>query len=147
MPERLVGGRRIAWREGGSGEPALLLHCGLAHSGAWGPLMARLGDRLAMRALDLPGHGGTDWDPSRDIQDQAVEDARAMLADTGPAHLVGHSFGGTVALRVGVEAPGTRAQPDPDRAGDVRFPRRCGSPRLRGGDRCGGAVSRCGPCR
>ena len=107
MPERLVGGRRIAWREGGSGEPTLLLHCGLAHSGAWGPLMARLGDRLAMRALDLPGHGGTDWDPSRDIQDQAVEDARAMLADTGPAHLVGHSFGGTVALRVAVETPGT----------------------------------------
>jgi lipase len=106
MPERAVGGRRVAWREAGGGEPALLLHCGLAHSGAFGPLMARLGDRLAMRALDLPGHGGTDWDPDRDIQDQALEDARAMLAETGPAHVIGHSFGGTVALRLGVEAPG-----------------------------------------
>jgi lipase len=106
MPERAIGGRRVAWREAGGGEPALLLHCGLAHSGAFGPLMARLGDRLAMRALDLPGHGGTDWDPDRDIQDQALEDARAMLAETGPAHVIGHSFGGTVALRLGVEAPG-----------------------------------------
>jgi pimeloyl-ACP methyl ester carboxylesterase len=59
-----------------------------------------------MRALDLPGHGGTDWDPARDIQDQAVEDALAMLAETGTAHLVGHSFGGTVALRLAAEAPG-----------------------------------------
>jgi pimeloyl-ACP methyl ester carboxylesterase len=106
LPEGVIGGRRVAWRAGGSGEPALLLHCALAHSGAFGPLMARLGDRLAMRALDLPGHGGTDRDPARDIQDQAVEDALAMLAETGPAHLIGHSFGGTVALRLAAEAPG-----------------------------------------
>jgi pimeloyl-ACP methyl ester carboxylesterase len=106
VPDRVIGGRRVAWREAGRGEPALLLHCALAHSGAFGPLMARLGDRLAMRALDLPGHGGTDWDPARDIQDQAVGDALAMLAETGPAHVVGHSFGGTVALRLAGEVPG-----------------------------------------
>ncbi len=105
MPERVIGGRRVAWRVGGDGEQALLLHCALAHSGAFGPMMARLGDRLAMRALDLPGHGGTDWDPARDIHDQAMEDALAMLAETGPAHVVGHSFGGTVALRLAAEVP------------------------------------------
>jgi pimeloyl-ACP methyl ester carboxylesterase len=102
MPTAVVEGRTIAWREAGHGAPALLLHCSLAHAGAFAPLMARL-DGLAMRALDLPGHGGTGWDPSVGIQDQAVANARALL--DAPAHLIGHSFGATVALRLGLEAP------------------------------------------
>ncbi len=113
MPERLAGGRRLAWREAGAGAPALLLHCALAHSGAWAGVMARLGDRLAMRAPDLPGHGRTDPAPEGgSVQDQALADALALLppADPdGPAprrvHLIGHSFGGTVALRLAIEAP------------------------------------------
>ena len=34
-----------------------------------------------------------------------MADALALLADRGPAHLVGHSFGGTAALRLALEAP------------------------------------------
>ena len=67
--------------------------------------MRRLEDRLAMRAVDLPGHGGSAYDPGRDLHDQATANAAALLEDRGPAHLVGHSFGGTVALRLGVEMP------------------------------------------
>ena len=104
MPTATVDGHAIAWRAAGHGAPALLLHCGLAHSGAFSGLMRRLGERLAMRALDQPGHGGTGRDPTRRIQEQAVADARALLAGT-PAHLVGHSFGGTVALRLAIESP------------------------------------------
>jgi lipase len=102
MPTAIVDGRTIAWREAGTGAPALLLHCSLAHAGAFAPLMARL-EGLAMRALDLPGHGGTDWDPTVGAQDQAVANARALL--DAPAHLIGHSFGATVALRLALEAP------------------------------------------
>lgn len=92
-------------RGAGTGPPALLLHGMLAHSGVFAPLMDRLADRLAMRALDLPGHGGTDRDAARDIQAEAAEDALASLATTGPAHLIGHSFGATVALRAAVARP------------------------------------------
>lgn len=120
MPERLAGGRRLAWRESGDGAPALLLHCALAHSGAWAGVMARLGDQLAMRAPDLPGHGRTDLAPEGGVQDQALADALALLPPAPPdgpidgpvarpverpVHLIGHSFGGTVALRLAIEAP------------------------------------------
>lgn len=105
MPERRVDGRTVAFREAGTGAPALLIHCALAHSGAWSGVMAGLGDRLAMRAMDLPGHGGTGHDPRLGMQQQAVANALALLADRPAAHLVGHSFGATVALRLAIEAP------------------------------------------
>jgi lipase len=105
VPDAVVDARRVAWREAGAGEPALLLHCALAHSGAFAGVMDRLADRLAMRALDQPGHGLTERDPGRGEQAQAADNARALLVETGPAHLVGHSFGGTVALRLAIEDP------------------------------------------
>lgn len=105
MPEATRGGRTLVWREAGHGAPALLLHCILAHSGAWSGVMARLGDLLAVRAPDLPGHGGTSHDPRIDLHDAATADAGFLLADGDPAHVIGHSFGAIVALRLAVEAP------------------------------------------
>jgi len=58
----LVKGRRIGIRSTGTGAPALLSHCSLAHSGAWGGVMAGLNDRLRMTAFDLPGHGESEFD-------------------------------------------------------------------------------------
>ncbi len=82
----------------------LLLHCSLAHSGAWRGVRAALGDDVQVRAPDLPGHGRAAMpDPSREYQAVAVADAVALL--DGPTHVVGHSFGGTVALRLALERP------------------------------------------
>ncbi|MCV3270611.1 alpha/beta fold hydrolase [Roseobacter sinensis] len=82
--------------------PALALHCTLAHSGAWRALGAALAGDLTLHAIDLPGHGQSDdWDPAGDLHDQCTEAALAHL--DAPMHLIGHSFGATVALRVAVE--------------------------------------------
>ena len=100
---------------GGSGEPALLLHCSLAHSGAWSGVADRLGDRLDMTAMDLPGHGRSpDWDRARDFHAQATAMARSALpeaarGDPGGVHAVGHSFGATVALRLALEGAPVRS--------------------------------------
>lgn len=84
---------------------AILIHCSLAHSGAWSGLAERLDGALDMAAFDLPGHGrGPDWDRATDAHDISTRMA-AELAGQGPVDLIGHSFGATVALRLAIERP------------------------------------------
>ena len=93
-------------RFGAGPRAAVLMHCSLAHSGAWTALAGRLEDRLAMTAFDLPGHGrAPDWDGHTDLHDISTGWA-AALAGAGPVDLIGHSFGATVALRLALERPG-----------------------------------------
>ena len=93
---------------GPPGEPALLLHCSLAHSGAWSGVAGRLADLLDMTAMDLPGHGRSPpWDRARAFHDQATEMAHGVLLEG--AHAIGHSFGATVALRLALEGAAPRS--------------------------------------
>lgn len=84
-----------------------MFHCSLAHSGAFVGLAAGLHDVLSMTAFDMPGHGGSaDWDGTVPLQRQTVDMALDLLADMpGPVDLIGHSFGGTAALRLACEHP------------------------------------------
>lgn len=68
--------------------------------------MARaLSDRLRLSAPDLVGHGrGPARDPARDYHDHCSELALSHLPP-GRSHLVGHSFGATVALRLALDHP------------------------------------------
>jgi pimeloyl-ACP methyl ester carboxylesterase len=90
--------------EGGTGETVVLLH-GLGGSAAnWVEVVDRLVPRHRVLVLDLPGHGGSDPLPrGAGIDDYADAAAGAIerRAD-GPALVVGHSFGGQVALRLAV---------------------------------------------
>jgi len=84
----------------------VLLHCSLAHSGAWEGVARALADSRCLTAPDLAGHGrAPDWDTARDLHDQSTETARAALPE-GAFDLVGHSYGATVALRLALEMPG-----------------------------------------
>lgn len=66
------------------------------------PLAKALPYRSAV--FDLPGHGrSADWDKNRDYQAH-VSDIAAGFCD-GPSHVIGHSFGATVALRLAVTRP------------------------------------------
>lgn len=104
MPTGLRAGHRVAWRTAGTGDPAVLIHCGLAHSGAWAGVMEHLADRLSMTAFDLPGHGASDdWSGDGDHHGLSCEIAASFI--DRPAHLVGHSYGGTICLRLAVERP------------------------------------------
>ena len=104
MPIRDVDGHDIWFAETGSG-PArrLMIHCSLARHEVLLPLDAML-PSARTTLFDLPGHGQSgDWTDGGDYQTVCLMAAVAALE--GPAHVIGHSFGGTVALRLAVERP------------------------------------------
>lgn len=89
--------------------PVLALHCSLAHGGAWFALGERLAD-VAVIAPDLPGHGtSADYAGSdlHGLSTRIAEDLAEQLVARhgGPVDLFGHSFGGTVALRLALTRP------------------------------------------
>lgn len=82
--------------------PVLALHCGLGMSSMWKGLAKRRPD-LSITAPDLPGHGRSAPFPDGDVHDSATAALRPLV--DGPLHLIGHSFGATLALRLALEAP------------------------------------------
>lgn len=110
MKTEPVGGHPTHLRTlGGGARPVLALHCSLAHGGAWVPMAAHLGDAATLTAPDLPGHGhSADWPAGGSMHDTATSVAQALAERIGggaPVDILGHSFGGTVALRLAMERP------------------------------------------
>ncbi|WP_170429710.1 alpha/beta fold hydrolase [Ruegeria arenilitoris] len=82
----------------------LTLHCTIAHSGAWSGLAAALEGEATLIAPDMLSHGRSpDWDGQGDYFDLTTEMAAAQL--TEPMDVIGHSFGGMIALRLATEYP------------------------------------------
>jgi pimeloyl-ACP methyl ester carboxylesterase len=92
-------------RFGQGGRLTLALHPSLAHGGAFRGLAAQLPGRTFL-CPDLPGHGESpDWDGLADLHDVTTQAVQALLQELGPVDLIGHSFGGTVALRLAMAQP------------------------------------------
>lgn len=108
MPEAVLAGIPTAWRVIGEGPVhALALHCSLAHGGAWAAFAAQV-PQLTLTAPDMLGHGRSgDWDRRHDFHTLATRQTLAMRAqmDKGAIHLIGHSSGATIALRMALENP------------------------------------------
>ena len=89
------------YREAGAGEPIILLHCSSGSSGVWAPVMNQLSQGYHVIAPDLLGYGRSSWPRDLPLGPDAELGVVAALLNVvdRPAHLVGHSYGGTVALR------------------------------------------------
>lgn len=97
-----------AFRVSGTGAPVLCFHSSGSSSGQWAALMERLHGRYRLLATDLAGYGGSlPWEsgevPSLQAEVARVEGLLHMLQE--PAHVVGHSYGGAVALRFAMNHP------------------------------------------
>ncbi|GAA6174375.1 alpha/beta fold hydrolase [Sulfitobacter pacificus] len=89
---------------GSGARRALALHCTMAFGGAWTGFSKALPD-LTLVAPDMPSHGrSADWDEVSSFGETVFQAALAAM-DDGPMDVIGHSFGGMIALRLAVEAP------------------------------------------
>lgn len=97
-------------RELGDGQTVVCLHSSTSSHKQWLPLMMQLADRYRVMAVDLAGHGKKTWPGGS--ADALQEDLRLLEVVAGgkPVHLIGHSYGGALALRYALrDARGVRS--------------------------------------
>lgn len=95
-------------RSAGHGPAVLCIHSSGASSRQWDALAARLRGSFRVMAADLHGHGVTPaWPGPRAVRiaDEAALLAPLVLGERDGVHLVGHSYGGVVALRLALDFP------------------------------------------
>jgi pimeloyl-ACP methyl ester carboxylesterase len=104
-----VDGIELAYRVWGEREaPPVLLLAGLGADGVdWLGIASQLASSLRVYALDLRGHGASDW-PGDYALEQLRDDVAGFLAALGLARasVVGHSYGGVVAYLLAQRHPG-----------------------------------------
>ena len=96
-----VDGRTFAYQDVGAGPTVILARgSGTSHAG-WTPVIAALRDRYRVVTPDLLGYGRSEPSPA-DARFHPWSDLGALIAlaerADGPLHLVGHSYGGALAL-------------------------------------------------
>lgn len=104
--EGSVFGPAAHFREAGTGQGVVCVHSSASSSGQWRPLMDRLSDRFRVIAVDLYGYGKSPaWPEGREMYlDDEVSLLEPVFRSAGDAfHLVGHSYGGAVALKAALK--------------------------------------------
>lgn len=102
-----VDGRRLRYLAIGDGDdvPIVFAHGFGGDLNNWLFNTEKLSSGRVAYALDLPGHGESDKDVSGFADLVSAFDGFLRAQDIGHAHLVGHSTGGAVALRVAADDP------------------------------------------
>ena len=108
----LADGRKLAYREAGTGRPLVLLHGWAMSSAVFQELMPLLADRFRVLAPDLPGNGQSDPDFEFNHNSIASDIEQWLTSlDVDTVDLVGWSLGGQVALNLAKrrQLPGSTA--------------------------------------
>jgi pimeloyl-ACP methyl ester carboxylesterase len=98
---------------GSVGPVVMLVHSSVSGARQWRRLMEDLRDRFRVRAVNLFGYGKTPpWpaEATQSLDDQARLVEAALPADAGEIYLVGHSFGGSVAMKAAARLAGRVAR-------------------------------------
>ena len=107
MPSATVNGLRYDYEEKGSGLPVVFAHGLTFDRHMWDHQVETLSARYRCIAYDFLGHGGSPVGPEGYSLEDEAENLHALMAQWGasPAHVVGLSMGGMVALRLALVHP------------------------------------------
>jgi pimeloyl-ACP methyl ester carboxylesterase len=107
--ERLdIDGIRLEYEVAGSGEPVVFIH-GAFIADTFRPLLTEpaVVGRYRLITYHRRGYAGSSHSPGPSSVEQQAADCRALLdhLDIKRAHVVGHSYGGCIALQLALESP------------------------------------------
>src|SRR5262245_15986059 len=109
MPMIHLNGLRFHYQQRGKGPDVVLIHAVTSNLSVWlfSNLIDELADEFRVTAYDLRGHGASDAPASNYTSADMAEDLRELHSalKLQPALLVGHSFGGVVAMHAAVLYP------------------------------------------
>ncbi|HYA15265.1 MAG TPA: alpha/beta fold hydrolase [Syntrophales bacterium] len=102
MSHIIINGRPVYLKREGKGEPVFLLHAAGSSGIQWRMISEILKERYLLYIPDLYGEGKTpaleDWSSLLDEETNLI---RHLIDSTGGSvHLVGHSYGGVIAMRL-----------------------------------------------
>jgi pimeloyl-ACP methyl ester carboxylesterase len=98
----------LDYLQSGQGPHLILIHSSVAGAGQWRRLMSDASANYETVAVNLFGYGATP--PYNAPPDQSLADQAALMDDlvgsaTDPVRVVGHSFGGSVAMKLAARHP------------------------------------------
>jgi pimeloyl-ACP methyl ester carboxylesterase len=104
---RSADGIRLVVRRAGAGDPVVLLHGSGGGLHSWAPVAESLAGSYELWMPARRGYGPSDVPPGRKSFQDEVADLSAVIEAAGrPVHLVGGSYGGTLALHTAAAEPG-----------------------------------------
>lgn len=109
LEQARIANQTVAYARSGQGPPLVLVHGGLADHRVWGRQIEYFSARYTVVAWDAPGTGASS-DPQAGFDLGDYADCLAGVVDAaglGPAHVVGHSFGGGVSIALQARRPDT----------------------------------------
>jgi pimeloyl-ACP methyl ester carboxylesterase len=106
--QRKINGVQLYWElTGDSGEPLVLVHGSWVDHHNWDRVVPSLSRSFRVLTYDRRGHSRSERPAAQGSVNEDVADLTALIEalDLAPAHIVGHSFGGSIALRLAGERP------------------------------------------
>ena len=107
MPKAFVNGINIHYRHVGQGPCLVMIHGIASNLALWLNIQRAMAEEFQVTTYDLRGHGYSDMLPEGYTSADMAADLNALLdhLDIEQTYLVGHSFGGLVALHYTVLHP------------------------------------------
>ncbi len=105
MSSATLANAQIRYELAGEGDPTVLIHGSLVDRTSWDAVRTRLAQSLTVLVYDRRGHGeSTGPVRTHPARDDAGDLAQLLESlDLYPVHVVAHSYGGAVALRLALD--------------------------------------------